>query len=338
MVQSDFPAQRTDPRSRGFPHLSRAALWIEKGGDQARFRLFPLSAAPTGQELPQGIDHCFPDGESFDPLRSPCRLDLTAWDAPDLFGIVLEERSVQFPSKPVDEEILKGIYLFQGKEAGIAIAHCESEESRWSEVTKRGERRRERIVEELSAEEDARQPCEDEHDVVCRPGIGAAGMGRSFGDSPKDPLPGRRCHQVIHLLEGKHGEPPGNDPAGFGKESVRAHIRPVSVMTDRACKSSDNIPRFENDGVEVRPRDQFIRSGQTCGACADDHDDLLFLQRWLSFRGIRERSGKPQAAKVRRRRANRKNGRRTAPITNPPACAHHATPPPAAEPTWLKVP
>ncbi len=58
------------------------------------------------------------EGEALDALCAPLGADLIAGDAPDFFGVGLEEGEVELAAEAVDEEVFEGLLVAAGKDDG----------------------------------------------------------------------------------------------------------------------------------------------------------------------------------------------------------------------------
>jgi hypothetical protein len=97
---ADLPALLYDVARDLVPHLSGAELGVQELFDQRGLRiLLPDVAAAAFEHLPQGVEQRGPDREALDALGAPFGADPVARHAPDLLGVGLEERAVQFPPK-----------------------------------------------------------------------------------------------------------------------------------------------------------------------------------------------------------------------------------------------
>src|SRR5690606_11510041 len=163
-------------------------------------------SARSSEGLEQRVAKGLPDGEALHPLRAPLRADVLAGRAPDLFRVLLEEAPVQAIAEPVDEEVLQAALRAAREEPRVGVARGERHAVAQAELERRVEVGLERIVEELAAEVDAREPPAKEHDVrvrlACRPGVVELAPLALEGE------PGGALFRLGRRGKGQHPQPP----------------------------------------------------------------------------------------------------------------------------------
>src|SRR3954463_14326835 len=99
-----------------FPELSRAKFRIHELLDQGGLGLLlrDINHGRLRKRDPEAVRDGFYNGQSLYALRSPFRTDLIAGNSPDLFGIALEERQIEFTAESVDQKLFEcflGLFL-----------------------------------------------------------------------------------------------------------------------------------------------------------------------------------------------------------------------------------
>src|ERR1700733_2686003 len=106
-LDPDYPVPKVDltaalayPPCDFLPHLAGSEFRIEKSLDETGFAALLRGVRRIAKWSCQGMPKRFRDRQAFDALRTPLRGNLTAWHAPDLLGIALEEGLVQTRPEP----------------------------------------------------------------------------------------------------------------------------------------------------------------------------------------------------------------------------------------------
>jgi len=91
----------------------------------------------------------------FDALGSPLGGDPATGQAPDFFGVRLEEDAVELTAEAVDEEVFESGFGPARPEDGEKVAEASVQGAAGAKIVKSGEREADGIVEEASQEVDA---------------------------------------------------------------------------------------------------------------------------------------------------------------------------------------
>src|ERR1700744_2482396 len=89
LPQANLSSQRGYASGDLLPHLPRSEFGIQESLYQAGFRVLLRGVGRAAKRTRDRVRNGFGNRQSFDALRTPFRGNLSAGDAPDLFGIVL---------------------------------------------------------------------------------------------------------------------------------------------------------------------------------------------------------------------------------------------------------
>ena len=249
------------------PQLSGTELRIEEALDQARVRGLRREAHRATHRVNDGAR----ERQPLDALRAPRRADPGAGDAPDLLGVRLEERLVELPPEPVDEEVLEVAFGTTRERLGGEIAQSRAHRSEHAQVDDRADVEPDRVVEEAPAMVDPRQSVPHQHHPVgirefactCRGEVQVA-VSRPVGEP--DALAFARRGRVDRqdLL------PPVHHPVRAREETMPAEVHAEAAVVHGSGEPAHRVARLDDEWRDVAVSQKLERRGEARGARADD--------------------------------------------------------------------
>ena len=229
-----------DPVGAGLPHLA---------GTQSRILEFVDERLDAVGALGErgGGENRLGERQALDALRRPLGPDFGAGDAPDLFGVGLEEGQVKHLAETVGDPLLE---VFLDRVRPPVPAQVAQHDPGGAPQPQAAQRigRLERIVEKLAVIVNARQS--RHRDEVF----------------PKNLVP-----EILDRFD-------------LGEEAVSADIEPVALVLRRTRDPADDIVALEH-GDRVALLGQQVGRGETGGPGTDDRDAVTRLELTHRARG-----------------------------------------------------
>ena len=88
------------------------------------------SSAADGESLASTCLMRLENGKPFDSLRAPFGADVFARQAPDLFGVGLEKREVEFATEAIDKKLFEITLMANGKKQCVEITKSNADGAR----------------------------------------------------------------------------------------------------------------------------------------------------------------------------------------------------------------
>ena len=244
------------------------------------------------QEIADGVHDRPLQRHAFDPLRAPFCANLAALDPPDFFRVAAEEGLVQAPAKAIDEEGVEIGLVTPRKRLGPQVTQRDSRRVEQPQAPCHRQGDAQGIWKEMASKVDARKTWSPQHHPIFPLGIRRS---KAFLAHTPVELGGQRAQdhlageiEVVALLDvvgrggalrRQNGHPPVEDPSTLREEAMSADVDAVAVVHVGLSDAADGIGRLDDDRMDVGPRQQLPRCGQSGRTCPRDDGNSFLAHR-----------------------------------------------------------